>query len=129
MNDSLAKISPKIDFILSHDKILEAQITHANTNKNSITLRNGKQLEGPIGKANPNEIEKESSEPQVEGISLESKKQITPPPFKPNIHFPQRFAKSKLDEQFKKFIEMMNKIYIDVPFKRNSFQKKEDRGG
>jgi len=83
---------------------------------NSVTLRNGKQLEGPIGKANPSEIEKESSELQVEGIRVESEKQITPPPFKPKIPFPQRFAKSKLDEQLKKFIEMMNKIYIDVPF-------------
>ena len=83
---------------------------------NSVTLRNGKKLEGPIGKANPSEIEKESSEPQVEGIRIESEKQITPPPFKPKIPFPQRFAKTKLDEQFKKFIEMMNKIYIDVPF-------------
>jgi len=83
---------------------------------NSVTLRNAKQLEGPIGKANPSEIERDSIEPQVEGIRVDSKKHITPPPFKPKIPFPQRFAKSKLDEQFKKFIEMMNKIYIDVPF-------------
>jgi len=120
LNDSLAKISSKVDSISSHDKILEAQISYAsqtNTNKmNSVTLRNGKQLEGPIGKANPSEIEKESSEPQVEEIRVESEKQITPPPFKPKIPFPQRFAKSKLDEKFKKFIKMMKKIYIDVPF-------------
>ena len=117
LNDSLAKITSKVDSVSSHNKILEAQISHANTNKmNSVTLRNGKQLEGPIGKANPSEIERENSEPQVEEIRVESKKQIGPPPFKPKIPFPQRFAKSKLDEQFKKFIEMMNKIYIDVPF-------------
>ena len=75
LNDSLAKILPKIDSTPSHDKILEAQFSHANTNKmNSITLRNGKQLEGPIGKAKPSEVEKESSEPQVEGIRIESEK-------------------------------------------------------
>jgi len=33
---------------------------------NAITLRNGRQLEDPIGKAKPNEIEKESNEPQGE---------------------------------------------------------------
>jgi len=115
LNDSLARISPKIDSTTSHEKILEAQFSHANK-MNSVTLRNGKQLEGPIGKANPSEIEKESSEPQVEGTKIEGEKQITPPPFKPKIPFPQRFAKTKLDKQFKKFIEMMNKIYIDVPF-------------
>ena len=115
LNDSLAKISPKIDSTTSHDKVFEAKFSLANK-MNSVTLRSGKQLEGPVGNANPSEIEKESSEPQVEKLRVESEKQITPPPFKPKIPFPQRFAKTKLDEQFKKFIEMMNKIYIDVPF-------------
>jgi len=124
LNDSLAKITSKVDSISFHNKILEAQISHAvqkasqpKTDKmNVVTLRNGRQLEDPIGKAKPSEIEKESSEPQVEKIRVESEKQITPLPFKPKIPFPQRFAKSKLDEQFKKIIEMMNKLYIDVPF-------------
>jgi len=124
LNDSLAKITSKVDSISSHNQILEAQISHAFQKvsqpkidkMNAVTLRNDKKLECPIGKANPSGIEKESSEPQVEEIRVESEKQITPPSFKPKIPFPQRFAKSKLDEQFKKFIEMMNKIYIDVPF-------------
>jgi len=84
--------------------------------KNGDTVRNGRQLEDPVGKAKPNEIEKENSEQLGEEIRVESKKPITPLPIKPTIPFPQRFAKSKLDEKFKKFIEMMNKLYIDVPF-------------
>jgi len=87
---------------------------------NVVALRNGRQLEDPVGKAKPKEIEKEICEPQVEETRVEGEKpqgkETTPPPFKPKIHFPQRFAKSKLDEKFKKFIEMINKIYIDVPF-------------
>jgi len=83
---------------------------------NAITLRNGRQLEDPIGKAKPSEVEKESNELQGEETRVESEKPTTPAPYKPKIPFPQRFAKSKLDEQFKKFIEMMNKLYIDVPF-------------
>ena len=82
---------------------------------NVVTLRNSRQLEDPVGKAKPSEIEKENSDPQGEETRVESDKPITSPLFKPNIPFPQRFAKSKLDEQFKKFIEMMNKLYIDVP--------------
>ena len=91
---------------------------------NVVTLRNGRQLEDPVGKAKPNEIEKKNSEPQGEEIRVESEKLITPSPFKPKIPFPQRFAKSKLDEQFKKFIEMMNKLYIDVPFEGEKNHKK-----
>jgi len=83
---------------------------------NVVTLRNSRQLEDPVGKAKPSEIEKENSDPQGEETRVESDKPITSPLFKPNIPFPQRFAKSKLDEQFKKFIEMMNKLYIDVSF-------------
>jgi len=124
LNDSLATLTSKVDSISSHNKILETQISQVvqkvsqpKTNKmNVVTLKNGRQLEDPVGKAKPNEIEKEISEPQGEETRVESEKPTMPPPFNPKIHFPQRFAKSKLDEQFKKFIDMMNKIYIDVPF-------------
>ena len=83
---------------------------------NAVTLRNGRQLVDPVGKVKASEIEKENSEPKGEETRVERDKTITPPLFKPKIPFPQRFAKSKLDEKFKKFIEMMNKLYIDVPF-------------
>jgi len=124
LNDSLATLTLKVDSISSHNKILETQISQVvqkvsqlKTNKmNVVTLRNGRQLEDPVGKAKPNEIKKEISEPQGEETRVESEKPTTPPPFNPKIPFPQRFAKSNLDEQFKKFTEMMNKIYIDVPF-------------
>ena len=45
---------------------------------NAITLRNGRQLEDPIGKANPSEVEKESNEPQGEETRVESEKPATP---------------------------------------------------
>jgi len=83
---------------------------------NAVTLRNGKQLEDPVGKVKPSEVEKEGNESQDEETRVESDKPTTPPPYKPKIPFPQRFAKSKLDEQFRKFIKMMNKLYINVPF-------------
>jgi len=82
----------------------------------AVTLRNGRQLEDPVGKPKTSEVVKESNEPQGEEIKVESEKSITPPPYKPKIPFPQRIAKSKLDEQFRKFVEMLNKLYIIVPF-------------
>ena len=124
LNDSLAKLTSKVDSIFSHNKVLETQISQLTqkvnqpkTNRmNSITLRNGRKLENPIVKAKSSEVEKEGNEPQGEETKVEGEKPATPTPYKPKIPFPQMFAKSKLDGQFKKFIEMMNKLYIDVPF-------------
>jgi hypothetical protein len=124
LNDSLATLASKVDSISSHNKILETQLSQVvqeicQPKMNVVTLRSGKQLEDPLI-VKPNEVEKEISEPQGEETREESEKpqgeEATPPPFEPKIPFPHRFAKSKLDEQCKKFIKMMNKIYIDVPF-------------
>ncbi|KAJ9181196.1 hypothetical protein P3X46_009350 [Hevea brasiliensis] len=34
----------------------------------------------------------------------------------PQLPFPQRFQKAKLDKQFGKFLEVLKKLYINVPF-------------
>ncbi|XP_062075567.1 uncharacterized protein LOC133779647 [Humulus lupulus] len=67
----------------------------------AVTLRNGK------------ELEKDKTESGHEGIpqhcqpaSSISKK---PPPF------PQRFQKQKLDSQFKKFLDMLKQLHINIP--------------
>jgi predicted nucleic acid-binding Zn-ribbon protein len=79
LNDSLATLTSKIDSISSHNKILETQlsqvvqkISQPKTKKmNAITLRNGRQLEDPVRKVKPNEVEKENSEPQGEETRVE----------------------------------------------------------
>jgi len=96
LNDSLAKLTTKVDSIFSPSKILETQISQLTqkvsqpkTNKmNAITLRNGRQLEEPIGKAKPSEVEKEGNKPQGEETRVESEKPATPAPYKPKIPFP-----------------------------------------
>jgi hypothetical protein len=50
---------------------------------------------------------------------LENKKEIPyvpPPPYKPPIPYPQRLVKPKKPGQFEKFIEMLKKLHIDIPF-------------
>ena len=124
LNDTLIKLSSKVDSIATHNKMLETQISQVaqrvrqpKTNQmNASILRNGRQLEDPIGKAKTSEVEKESNEPRSEENKVESEKPESPPPYKPKIPFPQRFSKSKLDEKFRKFFEMLNKLYINVPF-------------
>jgi hypothetical protein len=39
-----------------------------------------------------------------------------PPPYKPPIPYPQRFVKPKNPGQFEQFIEILKKLYIDIPF-------------
>jgi len=74
---------------------------------NDITLRNGRQLEDPVVETKTIEVEVESENPQSKKIVVESEKPNTSPPCKPKIPLPQRFDKSKLDEQFRKFIEII----------------------
>ena len=40
----------------------------------------------------------------------------TPQPYKPPVPFPQRLAKAKLDKQFGRFLEVLKKLYINIPF-------------
>jgi len=74
---------------------------------NDVTLRNGRQLEDPVVKRKTIEDEVESEKPRSEKVVVESEEPNAPPPYKPKIHFPQGFDKSKLDEQFRKFIEII----------------------
>jgi len=46
----------------------------------------------------------------------ENENPIVPTPYKPRIPFPQRLVKSNMDAQFKKYVDMLKKIYINVPF-------------
>jgi hypothetical protein len=41
---------------------------------------------------------------------------VPPPPYNPLIPFPQRLAKSKSEGQFKKFIELLKKLHVNIPF-------------
>ena len=113
LNDSLTKLTSKVDSIVTHNKMLETQISQvvqkvSQTKTNQIidfTLRNGRQLEEPQVKDKAKESEKVSDKPQSEKAM--SEKPNVPPPYKPKILFPQRLANSKLDEKFRKFAECM----------------------
>jgi len=133
LNESLAKLTSKVNSIATHNKVLETRISQvaqqvATSSQTSgvfpsqtetnlkghisvITLRDGKQLEDPVVKVKNNEGEIGSDEPQSEKVIGENDKPLVWPPHKPKIPLTRGFAKSKLDEQFRKFIEMLpNKL-------------------
>jgi len=43
-------------------------------------------------------------------------KETFPKPYAPPLPFPQRMAKAKLNLQFRKFLEVLKKLYINIPF-------------
>ena len=40
----------------------------------------------------------------------------SPKPYNPPLPFPQRMAKAKLDLQFGKYLEVLEKLYTNIPF-------------
>ena len=120
LNDSLVKLSSKVDSILYSQQMLETQISQvaqqvaspSQTSRifpsqpeanlkgqmNDIILRNGRQLEDPVVETKTIEVEVESEKPQSEKVVVESEHPNTPPPCKPKIPLPQRLDESKLDE-------------------------------
>ncbi|KEH15963.1 hypothetical protein MTR_0414s0030 [Medicago truncatula] len=129
LNDSLAKITSKVDSIATHNKILKTQISqvaqHVTTSSqttgifpgqtetnpkghiSSIILRDGNQLEDHIVKIKNNEGEIGSDEPQREKTIGENEKSFVSPPHEPKNPLTQGFVKSKLDDQFRIFIEIL----------------------
>jgi len=129
LNDSLAKLTSKVDSIATHNKMLETQISQVaqhmaassqttrifpgqtQTNPKGrisvITLRDGKKLEDSVVKVKNSEGQIGSDEPQSEKAIGENEKPLVSPPHEPKIPLTQWFAKSKLDEQFRNFIEIL----------------------
>ena len=101
-------------------------------------LREGKQLEGPKGVSNDvnsydenDVVENEVSSPSndvnddVASDANEVPKgptQTFPTPCTLPLLFPQRMAKVRLDLQFRKFLDVLNKLYLNIPFTNALFQ-------
>ncbi|XP_021645418.2 uncharacterized protein LOC110638981 [Hevea brasiliensis] len=98
---------------------------------NAVTLRSGKvmgeehEIEVKL-KEKKDECESESTSTKAKASKeaneeKEDKKKIEekyvpPAPYKPPLPFPQRFHKAQLDKQFGKFLEVLKKLYINIPF-------------
>ncbi|KAJ9554347.1 hypothetical protein OSB04_018392 [Centaurea solstitialis] len=91
---------------------------------NAITLRDGKNLKeverktrnvvshggnGGVSKANEGENVVQTGDPPVEGS-------VKKPIYVPNVSFPARLAKAKLEAKLGKFLEMMKQLHINIPF-------------
>ena len=125
LNDSLNRLSSKVNSLCTHNKMLQTQVASPSQTSgifpsqpeanvkgqmNDISLRNGRKLEDLVVETKTIEVEVESEKPQSEKVVVESEKPNISPPYEPKIPFPQGFDKSKLDEQFRIFIEIIQDI-------------------
>ncbi|XP_073133812.1 uncharacterized protein [Henckelia pumila] len=84
----------------------------------AIELRSGKEFG-----VNESKFEVEKEEKKVEEVEVNEKEpmELKDEPeeksmFKPKLPYPQRFNKKVLDEKFAKFLEIFNKLHINIPF-------------
>ncbi|XP_050877050.1 uncharacterized protein LOC127080800 [Lathyrus oleraceus] len=56
--------------------------------------------------------EKDETKEEVE----KAKPYMPPPPYKPPIPYPQRLSMSKIEGQFRKFVELLKQLNITIPF-------------
>ncbi|XP_057248937.1 uncharacterized protein LOC130590494 [Beta vulgaris subsp. vulgaris] len=96
---------------------------------NAISLRSGKELQEPTRRATEHhntakEVIELSEEVQEKtGLEDEAKKPeneeptvIPIKPYKPPVPFPQRLAQAKLEKKYGKFLDILKKLHINIPF-------------
>ncbi|CAM8889514.1 unnamed protein product [Rhodiola kirilowii] len=137
--ESNRKMEARMDELMAENKRLAKENAHmkqkgklpSQPDVNSlehveaITLKSGKVLPTPQGKSSLNDKEmeggvaKESLEVEPQAPTEEEKKEEEPilmRKYVPMVPFPQRLNKSKLDAHFQRFVEMLKKLYVTLPF-------------
>lgn len=95
----------------------------------AISLRSAKELQDPTRrvteqKKTAEEVIELSEEAQgktvLEDETKKTKKQepdvIPIEPYKPPVPFPQRLAQAKLEKKYGKFLDILKKLHINIPF-------------
>ncbi|CAM9004234.1 unnamed protein product [Rhodiola kirilowii] len=138
--ESNRKMEAKMDEVVAENKRLAREVAQMKQigklpsqpdvnyieHVEAITLKSGKVLLTPQGKPSlkGKEVEeenaKESSEEEPQAPIEEEKKEHEEPilmrKYVPMVPFPQRLNKSKLDAHFQRFMEMLKKLYVTLPF-------------
>ncbi|KEH26561.1 hypothetical protein MTR_6g464680 [Medicago truncatula] len=135
LNDSLSKLTTKVESIATHTKVFETQIsqvaqqvatfsqtlgvfpgqtkTNPKAHVNAISF-GGSKLEETIAKTK--DVKGESVKLLGESDVIESEKPLD----KTKAPSPLRLSKLNLEAQFNKFVNILKKIYIKIPFAKAS---------
>jgi len=127
LNDSLSKLNTKVDSIATQTKMLETQISQVvassqtlgvfpgqteakpKAHVNAISF-GGSKLEETITKAK--DIKGGNVKLLSENVAVEGEKPLD----KPKVPFSLSLAKPNLEAQFNKFVNILKKICINIPF-------------
>ncbi|XP_058003730.1 uncharacterized protein LOC131180131 [Hevea brasiliensis] len=125
------KLSMKVDSLIGGSSHIE-DVENPREHFKAAILRSGKivgdkkedELEEEKKKEDEDKNESTSNHDEVneeannekEVEKKEEEKYVPPPPYKPPLPYPQRFQKAKLDKQFGKFLKVLKKLYINIPF-------------
>lgn len=106
--------------------------TNPKGQMNAIILRSGKELEGPqvsMKEATPEAPDESSTaqdtppEAPNERVHTEETQEapterVSPPvkPYRPPVPYPQRLIRAKEEHKYGKFLEMLKKFHINIPF-------------
>ncbi|XP_057996489.1 uncharacterized protein LOC110663532 [Hevea brasiliensis] len=141
-NEIIKQLASRMDLLATHNKMLENQIAQQASSSSKIagklpsqpemipreyckavTLRSGKILEHSEEESTKrtfdkceNQTEEKKEEAKENQEEEARKKKKLPEPYQSPLPFPQRFQKAKLDKQFEKFLEVLQKLYINIPF-------------
>ncbi|CAM8983325.1 unnamed protein product [Rhodiola kirilowii] len=143
MLDNQKETNKRMEQLEAHNKMLENQVAqqavalkqmgklpsqpdvNSIEHVDAITLKSGKVLPTPQGRSSPDGKEKEGGiakenlEDEPQAPAEEEKKEEEPilmRKYVPMVPFPQRLNKSKLDTHFQRFVEMLKKLYVTLPF-------------
>ncbi|XP_050919232.1 uncharacterized protein LOC127136752 [Lathyrus oleraceus] len=62
------------------------------------------------------EVERQKDQKVKDKGEDKDKVYVPPTPYKPPIPFPQRLKQTKIDNQYKKFIKVIEKLHVEIPF-------------
>ncbi|XP_050890640.1 uncharacterized protein LOC127096061 [Lathyrus oleraceus] len=62
------------------------------------------------------EVERQKDQKVKDKGEDKDKVYVPPSPYKPPIPFPQRLKQTKIDNQYKKFIKVIEKLHVEIPF-------------
>ena len=63
-----------------------------------------------------NQVEEQEEPEKQKEPELKDKTNKSPPPYKPPVPFPQRLKQTKLDNQYQRFVKVIEKLHVEIPF-------------
>jgi len=133
MENQIAQIAQQVSHLSRPQGHLRGQPeTNPEGQMNAITLWSGRELESPPMPMRGNCRETNNEDDVVKEVPIDTRSKrvhteraqevqaehVSPPmkPYKPPMPYPQRLLKAKEEHKYEKFLEMLKKFYINIPF-------------